>query len=309
MYRNRFSGGPSKSKGGRTGYADVVSRGGGGNNNNGVTIESEESIQEGSRDLHRDDQRMRAKNSKFLHEQKLIMEGKRKHLAKGLILTFLLRKEDCSYGFMGKVLRIAGFLPSQVKALKINEYRGSEAEVLFSEGTVLNIHEIQSKLQEASLDITVSNFEGDEEVFLLEGMPLTEDHDSMKEMIKEAVWPFVQNLKEIIPTKYKMEEEFFNGMYDGKYRVVVTPRVGKEVPNFIAIGPQSAAARVIYTKSRSSKKVMCQVCYNVGHTSRDITCPGPQTWETYVSDFNENWKSAADSHKDSVEENTEMSEE
>ena len=241
-----------------------------GNNNNGVVVETEETIAEGTRELFRDDQRVRAKNSKFLYEQKLIMEGKRKHLAKGLILTFLLRKEDCSYPFMGKVLRVAGFLPSQVKALKINEYRGTEAEVLFAEGTVLNIQDIQTKLQGASLDVSVSNFEGDEEVFLLEGMPLTEDHDTMKEMIKEAIWPFVKNVKEITPTTYKMEEEYFKGMFDGKYKVVVTPRYGKEVPNFIVIGPQSAAARVVYTKSRCVKKVMCQICQKIVYNLEKI---------------------------------------
>ena len=312
MFRNRFSGGPSQPNNGRRNGSFAGAVRGGSNNNNGVVMETQETIDEGSRDLIRDDQRVRAKNSKFLYEQKLIMEGKRKHLAKGLILTFLLRKEDCSYPFMGKVLREAGFLPNQVKALKINEYRGTEAEVLFAEGTVLNIQDIQTKLQGASMDVTVSNFEGDEEVFLLEGLPLTDDHETMKEMIREAIWPFVKNVKEITPTTYKTEEEYFKGMFDGKYKVVVIPRFGKEVPNFVAIGSQSAPARVVYTKSRSAKKVMCQICYNVGHTSRDNdSCSGPRTWDSYVSDFNENWKSAADSYRESAaaEENLEMSEE
>ena len=311
MYRARFADDPSKSNGRRNGYASAVVNGRGGNSNgrSGPVQDTEESLAEGMRAVIQDDQRTRAANSKFLYGQKLIMEAKRKHLAKGLILTFTLKRENCSYPFMGKVLRECGFLPNQVKALKLNEYRSTEAEVLFVEGTVFNIQEIQNKLQVANLDVTVSTFEGDEEVIILEGLPLTEDHETMKKLIKDAVWPFVKKVKEIIPTTYRLEEEFFKGMYDGKYKLIVTPRYGKEVPNFIAIGPENAAGRVIYTKSRAAKKVMCQNCYIDGHTSRDTnSCSGPRTWDEYVSEFNVNWKAAAESSSGTAEteENTEI---
>ena len=311
MYRARFADDPSKSNGRRNGYASAVVNGRGGNSNgrSGPVQDTEESLAEGMRAVIQDDQRTRAANSKFLYGQKLIMEAKRKHLAKGLILTFTLKRENCSYPFMGKVLRECGFLPNQVKALKLNEYRSTEAEVLFVGGTVFNIQEIQNKLQVANLDVTVSTFEGDEEVIILEGLPLTEDHETMKKLIKDAVWPFVKKVKEIIPTTYRLEEEFFKGMYDGKYKLIVTPRYGKEVPNFIAIGPENAAGRVIYTKSRAAKKVMCQNCYIDGHTSRDTnSCSGPRTWDEYVSEFNVNWKAAAESSSGTAEteENTEI---
>ena len=308
MFRARFGGSsqPNSNRNGKQGYANAVANGRRNNNNEDVVVDNEATINDGARGVVKDDQKTRALNSKFLFEQRLIMEGKRKHLAKGLILTFLLKKEECNYPFMSKVLRTCGFMPNQVKALKLNEYRTNEAEVLFTVGTVLNINEIQDKLQEASMDVTVSTFEGDEEVFLLEGMPLTEDHENMKKLIKEAVWPFVKNVKDIVATTYyRLEDEFFKGMYDGKYKVTVTPRYGKEVPNFIAVGPQHAAARVVYTKYRSAKKVMCQQCFEVGHTGRDTNlCHGPRTWETYVSEFNEVWQSSARSF--SVEENPEM---
>ena len=60
-----------------------------------------------------------AAKKKFYFQQKMELEGNRKTLGKGNIVTFLIgdAKQVLQYNDFNKVLRVAGFTPDQVLAI------------------------------------------------------------------------------------------------------------------------------------------------------------------------------------------------
>ena len=66
-----------------------------------------------------------AAKMKFFFQQKITLEGKRKYLGKGNIVTFLIAdaKQGVEINEVNKILRVVGFTPDQVLAIKLNDFR------------------------------------------------------------------------------------------------------------------------------------------------------------------------------------------
>ena len=257
--------------------------------------------------LLRDERVSNAAREKFLFNQRIKMEEKRTRLAKGNILNFLMDRKSVEDKrvLLNKVLRIAGFKTSDISGIKLNDYRDSQAEVLLKDEVSWDIEQIERKLKEAGLNVGVSRFDDKEEVINIFGLPLTNDILGMKEKIQEAIEPFVGRVKDILATVYNGngsggvggggDDDFFGGLYDGNYRVKVTPLkdVSMQVPNFIVVDREKkVCAKVVYSKAINEKKNMCTNCYATDHFRDNVLCRGPKSWEEYAAEFEGTWLEA-----------------
>ena len=252
----------------------------------------------------RDERLSNATREKFLFNQRIKMEEKRTRLARGNIINFLMDRKSVENKqvLMNKVLRVAGFKCQDIFSIKLNDYRDSQAEVLLKEGVKWDIEDIEAKLKTAGLNVAVSSFDAKEEVFHIFGLPLTNDIPEMKEKIREAIEPFVARVKDIVATTYNGgqgqtgdEEDFFGGLYDGNYKVKVTPLKDPlaQVPNFIVVDKdKKVCAKVLYSKAINEKKNMCTNCYATDHYRDNVLCGGPKSWDTYAGEFEVAWREA-----------------
>ena len=248
----------------------------------------------------RADRNEKKAREKFLFHQRIRMEEKRSKLARGNILNFLMEGKNVSDKrvLMNRVLRTAGFGPSDVSSIKLNEYRGAQAEVLLKDGVSYEIEEIDRKLKQEGLNVVVSSFDDKEEVLNIFGLPLTTDVEGMKKKILEAIEPFCERVKDIIATTHQKfeEDDFFGGANDGNYKVKVVPAKDPviQIPNFIVVDNEKrVCARAVYTKSLNEKKQMCLNCYSVDHFRDDFECKGPKAWEDYAGEFEIAWQEAS----------------
>ena len=64
-----------------------------------------------------------AENKKAFYQMRLDLEGKRKNLGKGNILTFLINNNNTGIekSDVNKMLRCGGFQPAQVKGITLND--------------------------------------------------------------------------------------------------------------------------------------------------------------------------------------------
>ena len=252
------------------------------------------SIDEATRQIIRDDQQARARQKSFIFKQKLMLEERRRKLGKGSIVTFLIDpKIESKQPFMNNVLKTAGFKPSDVKSIKINEFRNNQIEVLFQDEVLINIEMIENKIREKGLMVQVVKFDDKQEVLMLYGLPLSEDMELMKKMIQEAIGPFVKNIVEIKATKHHSyeDDDFFSNTLDGNFLIRVNPKSGVQIPNFVVIGKeQKVCAKAVYSKSLSPKANMCHDCYATDHLMNDPLCPGPREWEDYCKQFEGWWE-------------------
>ena len=273
-----------------------ANRGGGGglaggnrvNNAQGEgVVDNPETINRGAVDLLRDDQRGRQATAKFLFNQRLRMEEKRRYLAKGNIVTFLFENTVVDrMSHMNRILRVAGFKAGDMKSIKLNEFRGNQAEVLFKQDVEIDLMKIDKKLSDNGLKVEVGRFYDKEEYCMIYGLPLSDNTEELSEKIKDAILPFVKEVKDILPTIHigKAVDDLFHGLLDGNFRVKVTPlSSGIHIPNFIVVG--EACGKVIYSKSLTAKKSMCFNCYSTEHDRYDINCPGPKDWDIYRAEF------------------------
>ena len=171
-------------------YSAVVQGegGGGGGGGSGLAAgsgghvgqsDNESDINTAAMSMLREDRIGRAEASKFLFQQRLKMEDKRRQLAKGNILTFLLDPSilDSKKTFLNKVLRIAGFAISDVTGVKLNDYRGNQAEVLFKPEVKIDIEEIETKLnknKDIDNKIKIAKFNDKEDIIMVYGLPLSD---------------------------------------------------------------------------------------------------------------------------------------
>ena len=252
------------------------------------------SIDEATRQIIREDQQARARQKSFIFKQKLMLEERRRKLGKGSIVTFLIDpKTENKQPFMNNVLKTAGFKPSDVKSIKINEFRNNQIEVLFQDEVDINTERIENKIREKGIMIQVAKFDDKQEVVMLYGLPLSEDMEVMKTMIQEAIGPFVKNIVEIKATKHHSygDDDFFSNTLDGNFRIRVNPKSGVQIPNFVVIGKeQKVCAKAVYSKSLSPKANMCHDCYAIDHLMNDPLCPGPRDWEDYCKQFEGWWE-------------------
>ena len=290
--------------GGRV-QGDVV-RDGGGN-----IVDNMEAINRDATDLLRNDRRGQQATAKFLFKERLDMEQKRKILAKGNIVTFLFQSPvPDKRSHMNLILRTAGFKTSDIESLKLNEFRNNQAEILFKKSVSIDVEKIERILRNNQLDVAVSKFDNSEEIMMVYGLPLSDDLREIEKHIRDAILPFVGEIKEVIATKHSAgppgrEDDFFKDCYDGNFKVKVVPlKNGTYVPNVIVVGKDAkACGKVVYTKSLSPKKQMCLNCYSLDHIKTDPECKGPVKWDDYVRDFERIIKEA---RKEVAEENKEQ---
>ena len=110
-----------------------------------------------------------AMKKKFFFQQKLVLEGKRKHLGKGNIATFLVEnaKQGIEHSFVNKMLRISGFEVADIMTIKLNDFRVNQVEVLFAPEVNIDTQVIETKLRDAGMDVMVSKFEYAEECLMI----------------------------------------------------------------------------------------------------------------------------------------------
>ena len=104
---------------------------------------------------------------KFFFQQNLVLEGRRKQLGKGNIVTFLVgdARQGIEHSLVNKILRIAGFEVGDIVTIKLNDFRVNQIEVLFAPGVNIDTQPIESKIRNAGVDVLVSKFEYSEEFF------------------------------------------------------------------------------------------------------------------------------------------------
>lgn len=119
-------------------------------------------------------------------------------------LIFQLREgEDrCSYDDIGEMLDKLGLTASDVVSIAENPYNEKEIEVLMKDENELDVAEWSRKLDALDAPFTVNKMGKLEEVFIIRNLPLTLDQTTVKEWIKEAITPFVQEIHDITPLKH-----------------------------------------------------------------------------------------------------------
>ena len=274
-------GGPGPGPGGGGGGDAQVAR------NLTVQERRDRALREG-RDLQRE-----SDNKKFFFQQKLYLEGKRKQLGKGNIGTFLMEnaKQGIDPDEINKLLRIGGFTPDQPVTIKLNDFRPNQVEVLFKPGVQFDSSVVEEKLRRGGIDVIVSKFDHIEDFLMIYGLPPTVDIEVMKLKISEAVSPFVKKVLDVIPCVHKgvRKDDFFDGKYDGNWRLKVVPKEKVQVPNFIVIGNESQVmGKAVYTKKIGEKEEMCADCFRTGHYKKD--CPGARKWMEYCQEFKNLWE-------------------
>ena len=231
-----------------------------------------------------------AAKKKLYFQQKMVIEGNRKGLGKGNILVFTIGdpKQGIEYNDVNKVLRIGGFNPDQVKAIKLSDFRVNQVEVLFRSDVEIDTLKIEEKLRTGEMDVQVSRFDHAEEYVMLYGLPPTSNIEKLKELIIESTAPFVRKILEVTPCIHRgvVEDDFFSGKFDGNWRMKVIPRNDTYIPNFAVVG-RDVMAKVVYTKRVSEKDEMCTDCYRIGHFRKE--CPGGRKWSDYCKEFRDKW--------------------
>ena len=234
-----------------------------------------------------------ADKKKFFFQEKLFLEGKRKKMGKGNIVTFLL--SDARQGIepdeINKMLRVGGFKPSETVTIKINDFRANQVEVLFEPGVILDACVVEEKLRKGGMDVSVSKFDHVEEFLMIYGLPPTFDIEVVRLKINEAISPFVNKILEVAPCIHKgvSKDDFFDGKFDGNWRLKVVPKSKVQIPNFIVIGNEAQVmGKAVYTKKLGDKEEMCADCFRTGHYRKD--CPGPRKWIEYCEEFKGVWE-------------------
>ena len=245
-------------------------------------------------------QRKKKEENRSIYQETL----KRDFIKEKNYLIFQLREgEDrCSYDDIGEILDKLGLTASDVVSIADNPYNDREIEVLLKDETELEIAEWSRKLDALDAPVTVNKMGKLEEVFIIRNLPLTLDQTTVKKWIEDAVAPFVEEIHDITPLKHSRKKinevgakasKFFEGKFDGNWRVAVSPKGAAEVPSFAVFGPQNLPGVVKYSKRGQPVNELCWSCYAPGHKRSDknqegkFVCPGPKDWMTYIIDFQE----------------------
>ena len=217
-------------------------------------------------------------------------------------LIFQLREGVGSVSFdeIGNMLDELKLTAADVVSIAGNPYNSSKVEVLLKDETTVEIATFSKKLDDIGAPVTVNRMGKLEEVLIIRNLPLTLNQDMVKKWISEAVSPFVEEIHDIIPLKHSRRQlanvgerasKFFEGKYDGNWRVSVTPKGSAEVPSFAAFGPDNLQGTVKYSKRVQSVNELCWSCYSPGHKRSDqdddgkYICSGPKEWNNYVQEF------------------------
>ena len=263
-------------------------------------VNQDGSVQENSRQYNAgrataegEDLKKLAQKKKAFFQMRLDLEGNRKRLGKGNIVTFLLNSRIVEKSEVNKMLRVGGFTCGQVKGITLNSYRDNQVEVLFSDDVVIDVLKIEADCKKEGIDVIVSKFDHTEEYLMLYGLPLCDNMGVVKEKIIESIRPFVKDVIEVIPCVHKevVTDDFFKDNYDGNWRVKVIPRSKKQIPNYIVVGfDDEVMAKAVYTKKVGEKVEMCSDCFSTGHFKQTNDCNGPVKWSKYCKDYRDYWE-------------------
>ena len=255
-----------------------------------------------AKDAEEDAKRMIFQRKKKEENRSLFHETlKRESVKEKNYMIFNIRagEELCSYEQLGSILIDLGIKPEEVTSINGNPYNQREIEVLLVENVEVDVANWSKKLDEKGLPLTVNKIGMLEEVFIIRNLPLTLNIEQMKSWISEAVKPFVSEVNGVIPLKYSVNRikalpeqnrKYFEGKYDGSWRVSVSPKGAAEVPSFIAVGPEDMQGTIRYIKRGPPVEELCWSCYGTGHkkfdkTGGSLVCPGPKDWTEYVNEF------------------------
>ena len=225
-------------------------------------------------------------------------DSNRKNLGEGNILTFLLNEgnsenSEVEKKDVNKMLRCAGFNVADVLGITKNDFRNNQVEVCFANGVELNIPVIETNLKNNGIDANVSKFDKVEEYLTIYGLPLSSNMDFIKEQIFDSIKAFVKEVIEVTPLCHGDEnvDDFFKGKLNGVWRVKVSPRIERQIPNYIVVGERAKAmGKAVYSKAAGNKQEMCSDCFSTGHFKRAPQCEGPVRWEAYCKSFKEHWE-------------------
>ena len=240
------------------------------------------------------------KRQKAFH-QRADLDNRRQQFGSGNLVTFILdpqtggRPRDIYALEISKLLTHAGFKKEEIIGIKKNEWRSTQIEVSLKDGVSFDCEKIEKEIREkAKLGYSVSKFAYSEDTFKIKGIPFHKDQDLVRDLIKEAVSPFVKEIVSVEPGRYFEEKlTFFHGKENGEWKVKVVARAGVLVPNFIIVGKISkVVAQVVYTKISSSKRQdeVCYDCYKVGHKKLTQDCDGSILVTEFAKVFEDDWQ-------------------
>ena len=220
-----------------------------------------------------------------------------------LIFQFREGITQVNFDEIGGILDKLDITASDGVSIAGNPYNSNEFEILLKEEKAIDIATLGRKLDENSAPVTVNKMGKMEEVLIIRNLPLTQKRSLVTNWIKDAVSPFVDKVHDITPLKHTKRQlghigdealKFFEGKFDGNWRVSVTPKGTAEVPSFVAVGPENLQGTVKYSKRVQPVNELCWSCYTPGHKRSDkndkgdFVCSGPKEWKEYVKEFQEN---------------------
>ena len=255
-----------------------------------------EALRQGNRQGR--DMRAEAAQRQAFLQMRFDCDSNRKNLGEGNILTFLLNEGNAENSEVekkdvNKMLRCAGFNAGDVLGITKNDFRNNQVEVCFSNEVELDIPVIETNLKNNGIDANVSKFDKIEEYLTIYGLPLSSNMDFIKEQISDSIKAFVKEVFEVTPLCHGDEnaDDFFKGKFNGIWRVKVSPRVERQIPNYIVVGERAKAmGKAVYSKAAGNKMEMCSDCFSTGHFKRAPQCEGPVKWEAYCKSFKEEWE-------------------
>ena len=222
----------------------------GGDNEGEAARVADTSRQEALRQVERDAYAL-ARSAKEMKKQRAFrqkadMDSRRQQFGCGNanVITFILdpqtggKTRDIYAPEISKILKHAGLNKEDVLAIKKNEVRGTQIEVELKDSVVFDTEVMERKVRnEAKLDYSVNKFAYVEDIFKISGLPFHKEKNMVRGLIREAILPFVLEVKSIEPGKYfEKHLDFFHGKENGEWRVKVIARPGILVPNFIIVG-------------------------------------------------------------------------
>ena len=244
------------------------------------------------------DMRVEAAQKQAFLQMRFDCDSNRKNLGEGNILTFLLNEgnavnSEVEKKDVNKILRCAGFNAADVVGITKNDFRSNQVEVCFGNEVELNIPEIEMLLKNNGIDANISKFDKIEEYLTIYGLPLSSNMNFLKEQISDSIKAFVKDVIEVTPLCHGDEnaDDFFKGKLNGVWRVKVSPRVERQIPNYIVVGERAKAmGKAVYSKAAGNKFEMCSDCFSTGHFKRAPQCEGPVKWDAYCKSFKEVWE-------------------
>ena len=302
--RNAWSNGPPMPNGPGIGSGPGVARavpGAGGGASGQVDVSRSDAINQ----AHRDAKALMYQRRKREENRSNYQESLKRDVVKEknyLIFQFREGVSSVSFDEIGKVLDDLELSATDVVSIAGNPYNSNEIEILLKDESNIEISTLSKKLDDIGAPVTVNKMGKLEEVLIIRNLPLTLNQNMVKKWILEAISPFVEEVHDIIPLKHSKRQltnvgdraaKFFEGKYDGNWRVSVTPKGSAEVPSFAAFGPENLQGTVKYSKRVQSVNELCWSCYSPGHKRSDkdvdgkFLCSGPKEWRVYVKEFQE----------------------